>query len=1414
MKRLVFVALFMILRLAAFGQHSNEWINFSASYYKIPVAKDGLYRLTRAHLMAAGVPLIIDPRTIKIYHRGIEQAIYVEGESDSQLNTNDFVEFYGRRNDGTLDSKLFTSDDAQPHTLYNIYSDTTAYFLTYGGGNGKRATVAPLTAASPAEAFHWDEKLVIYHDEYSSGIDYGDIQLSSFETGEGWTSEAIRQGRTKDFLVNGIMHTVPAAGVPKLEVLFTGRGPFNHNIEVFAGSRLILDSTINEYSSVKFESDLEWTDITSSGQLTLRVSVSGNNALPARVSVGYVRLRYPQAVSFSGSTEKHFILRENSSGVSNVSIHDAPANAVVYDVTDPNNVMRIPTTSSSTLDLVVGSTTSSRTLFAASTFINPPIKRVGFRTINPSGQDYVIISHASLRKPVAGLTDPVKALAEYRSQPQGGSFDTLIVNVDQLYNQFSYGEISPLAIFNFLKYLNTGTLPKYLFLIGKGLDVNYGYHRNPGSFTQFKDLVPSAGFPASDIKYSAVLSGTHAPSVATGRLSASHPAEVAAYFNKLKEFEAQPFDNLRRKNLLHLSGGLYDTEPQEFRSILEGFAVTAESYTLGGNVKAIAKQSTDIEVINVAEEVNRGLNLITMFGHSSPTSADFDIGLVTDPLMGYNNKGKYPALLLNGCLAGSYFLNTSIFAENWINAPDRGAIGVIAHSSFGFASYLRIYSDYFYKVAFGDSTFINRGLGDVQMEVAKRFLAPNPASVTVQSQVQQMVLLGDPAVSLFRAPKPDFAIVPNSVSLSSSDGARLSAFSDSLALRFIVNNFGKAKDKKLKISVTRTLNDNSVKHYDTLINATLYSDTITVSLPGRLDQGFGNNNFSIKVDSDNLIDELSEENNVYEQVFFIPLSGTKNLYPDQFGIVTSTEPTLSFQHTDHLSDEREFILQLDTTKTFTSQFLQEFFIKGKVLAKQKVQLLQDDSLVYYWRTRLKEPQVNENTNFDVSSFTYIYNGPTGWTQRHYGQFEDNVTERLQKNSGSRRIEFRESTTTLDILAFGAGRSETPSVKINGAEYNLYSEENNLVCRTNTINLIAFDKKTTQPYAGVYFDRNELREKFGSAAIVCGREPYVINSFRANEVNQGKGGDLIQYISNIPLGDSVLLYTSGDAGIATWPSNVKAAMAELGVALTQLDAIQPGEPVIILARKGAEAGSATVHRTTASPANEQTISLHESVTGRESRGTMTSSVIGPALKWNDFLVKYGVDNPDDLVNFTIYGLDFLGKSTVLLSDVTHDLSLSSIDPAVYPLLRIEFATQDETFVTAALLNRWMVTFEPAPEGLLMFNGVQDQQVVAEGQAWVGSYSYINISDKAFTDSLTVDYRIDQIRTHASTQRAARIGAPAAGDTTMFSLSFPTHHQAGINDVSVFVNPRVLPENDFDNNFITLVQHVKVLPDTLA
>lgn len=1416
-KRIAFIAWIFALHTAASAQTGNEWINYSVPYYKIPVGKDGIYRLTRTQLVAAGIPPFVDPKTIKIFHRGTEQAIYVEGEGDNQLNTNDFVEFYGRKNDGTLDAQLFTTPTAQPHKLYNLYTDTTAFFLTYGGSLGKRANALVQSTPNPPETFHWDERLTIYSSQYSPGIDYnnGDVQLSAFETGEGWTSNQILHGSSADFTVGGITNTVPSDGLPKIELILTGRGAFTHDVEISAGSRVLGNVSVNEFNSLKYESDLQWSDISGSGQLIVKVKVTGVSGRPARVSVGYIRVTYPQALTFGGSNEKYFVLNENSAGISAVKIQSAPAGSVVYDVTDPNNVIRIPVSLSSTLDLVVGSTAARRKLFASGTFVTPAIKRITFRQISPAAQDYVIITHSSLRKPISGYTDPVKALGEYRSLPQGGGFDTLIVNVDQLYNQFSYGETTPLAIFNFLRYLKTGKLPDYLFLIGKGLDVNYGYYRDPASFPQFKDLVPTAGFPASDMKFSAGLSGiAHAPGIATGRLSAAGPADVAAYLNKLKEFESQPFDNLRRKSLLHLSGGLYENEPQQFRSYLEEFANVAESYRLGGNVKSIAKQSTNIEVINVADEVNKGLNLITLFGHSSPSSGDFDIGLVTDPLMGYNNKGKYPALLLNGCLAGSYFLNTSIFGENWTNSPDRGAIGIIAHSSYGFASFLRIYSDFFYRVAYGDSVFINKGIGDVQKEIAKRYLASFPNSVIAQSQVQQMVYLGDPAVSLFGAPKPDFAIMPNSVLMTTTDGSRVSAFSDSLALQFTVNNYGQAKDKLMRVRITRSLNDNSTVSYDTLVKATLFSDTITVTIPGRVDQGFGNNNFSITIDSDDSIDELNEENNVFEQAFFIPLSGTKNLYPDEFAIVNSRTPTLSFQHTDQLSAEREFILQVDTTKDFISGFLKTFPIKAKVLALQKIDLLEKDSLVYYWRTKLKEPQANENTDWEVSSFTYINNGPTGWTQRQYGQFENNFTQGLEKDSQSRKIEFKETVTRVDVLAFGPDRTEVSSVKINGTEYNLYNEANNFHCRNNTINLIAFDKTTTQPYTGLYFTWIELRDLFGTAALLCGREPYVINSFLASEVNQGQGGDLMQYISNIPAGDSVLLFTIGDAGIAAWPSEVKLKMNEIGVSVSQLDQLVAGEPVVIFARKGAMAGSATIYRSSEEPKTEQTVAVQRNVTGREAEGTMTSALIGPALAWKDFLLKYSVDNSDDVVSITITGVDFSGKSTILFQDVDSNISLSSISAETYPYLKISFITKDATFVTAAELNRWMVTFEPAPEGLLLFDGEQKQNVVAEGQSWQGSYSFFNISDRTFKDSLSVDYRITRSGSTISTLEQKLVKAPAPGDTTKFTLSFPSKGHAGVNDLYLNVNPRIQPENDFDNNFITLVEHLNVLKDTLA
>ena len=121
--------------------YGNEWIDYNKLYYKITIADDGIHRLTFDDLVAAGVPVNSIPgNKYMLFHHGREQSIYVENSGASQIEPGEFIEFYGRRNDGTLDSALYISPNDQPHKLYNLYSDSSVYFLTWetGSSNGKR----------------------------------------------------------------------------------------------------------------------------------------------------------------------------------------------------------------------------------------------------------------------------------------------------------------------------------------------------------------------------------------------------------------------------------------------------------------------------------------------------------------------------------------------------------------------------------------------------------------------------------------------------------------------------------------------------------------------------------------------------------------------------------------------------------------------------------------------------------------------------------------------------------------------------------------------------------------------------------------------------------------------------------------------------------------------------------------------------------------------------------------------------------------------------------------------------------------------------------------------------------------------------------------------------------------------------
>jgi hypothetical protein len=1410
---LVLISLFTTFKSSA--QLGNEWINYNQNYYKIPVAKEGIYKLTYNDLQGAGFPVgAIDPKNIQLFHRGIEQNIFVEGEMDSQFDPSDFIEFYGKRNDGTLDAKLYKEPNSHPHTYYNLYNDTTSYFLTIGASNGKRMVsfYENNTGGLTAESYHKAEKMLLFTNEYAGGTDIDNkIFNTSYDLGEGFTSGKIFQTQSIDYTIPDVFQTAPAAGLPELEILTIGRGPMAHEVEVYVGPSLRLLTVLNfsGFGPQKFEGPIQWTDISGDGKLTVRVKVNGVGGFPDRISVSYIKLTYPQELDFAGAFEKTFFLAENPNDKSFLQIKNHSLGIRLFDITDVNSVIRIETDITSTLDAIVLNTISQRKIFAVSATLTPAITPVNFRQIFPSQHDYIIIGHPLLRKPALGYSDPIRAYAEYRASTEGGSYDTLVINIQDLYNQFSYGETTPLAIFNFLEFLTNTNTPKYLLLIGKGLEVWYKSYRNPGAFVQYKDLIPPPGYPASDMAYSSGLAGTkYEPAIPTGRIPAMKPEEVAAYLNKVKEMDALPFDHLWRKNVLHLSGGREEGEPQLLQSYLKELQVIAEDFHFGGKVTALAKYSKDIQVVNVSQQVNDGLNLITFFGHSSATHLDFDIGYVSNPVMGYNNKGKYPTLLMNGCNVGSYFLTFTSFGEDWLMARDRGAAAFIAHSSYGYGHLLKRYSDLFYAVGYSDTTFIYKGIGDIQKEVAKRYMATAPANIEHTTQVQQMILLGDPAIRLFGSPKADLEINNDNVTIESLDGQPITALTQAFALKLVVRNFGQAKPDTIRVELVRTLNDNSTIIYDSLYPATKYSDTLMFIVKSGREEGFGTNSFRITIDPDNVLPELTKDNNTAIIDFVIPLNGTKNLFPLNYGIVNSSQISLSFQTTDLLSGERDFIVELDTINSFDSPYKKQIYVSGKVLARQVINLLEADTLAYYWRTKIANPLPAESIEWTQSSFTYIKNGPEGWGQVHFPQYLKSETVGLVKDATLRKLNFKETITSVDIKTFGSNHpslNTDVNIKIAGAEFNLTQQ--GYICRDNSINLVAFDKNSAVPYIGVHF------KWYNRSNRACGREPWVINNYVPGDMVTGDGFDLIQYVDNIQNGDSVVLFNIGDAQYGVWPLTVKIKLGELGISEAQIDGLLPGEPIVIFARKGLAPGSATIFKSSDSPGNMQELNVNKTITGRYPSGSMTSGLIGPALNWQSLITKNSEVQSGDIVSYDIIAVRLNGEEETIFSNVIGDQNLSDLDASEFPYLKLVFKVTDDLNLTAAQLKKWIVVYTPVPEGILMFNGTVGQQVLNEGEIWNGGYGFVNITDKTFSDSLTMHYQVVNQTYRTSQNEEIKIKAPLPGDTTLFYIDVKTVNKGGLNDVNVFVNPKIIPEQYYDNNVLQFRDFLNVKEETV-
>jgi hypothetical protein len=187
----VLSVLMLCLDLSTLAQpFGNEWISYDQQYWKIKVAQTGLYRISYSDLANGGFPVsAVQPQQIQIFGRGRECPILVSGESDGVFNPQDFIEFYGQKNDAWLDSAIYQNALYVPNPSYSLYNDTATYFITIGSQPGLRMAQSTQTSFSDYSpltyCIHTSD--MDFHNEYLIGKqDINGISLPLMEQAEGW----------------------------------------------------------------------------------------------------------------------------------------------------------------------------------------------------------------------------------------------------------------------------------------------------------------------------------------------------------------------------------------------------------------------------------------------------------------------------------------------------------------------------------------------------------------------------------------------------------------------------------------------------------------------------------------------------------------------------------------------------------------------------------------------------------------------------------------------------------------------------------------------------------------------------------------------------------------------------------------------------------------------------------------------------------------------------------------------------------------------------------------------------------------------------------------------------------------------------------------------------------------------------
>ncbi|MBN2362593.1 T9SS type A sorting domain-containing protein [candidate division WOR-3 bacterium] len=685
-------------------------------YYRISLIEEGLYEVSGSDLENAGVNLdAIDPVTLSVFcgeakalswyladtiHDSFqyEIPIIVQDGGDNKFDAGDRIIFYASSLKG-YDKNNFPYSVTSYHSPW---SDTVVYWLTWGGENGRRLVnqnSLPMTGSFIQTSF-----LDTVHVETDS--------LSPSQSGLRFIHREISRNPGDEVAGFSISYNVQSPA-----------GQAQMNLHVFSGST---DSVNMHRMRVRLNGSqigtAEWADEHSISPRiisfpctgVLREGTNNQEVQLYRVyqnSSDFIMYDLTDVI-YQRKYQTHegmlvfgvnagagdTVLGFNVKGVSSGGLY-------VWNIDDPYNPTGIVnyTVSGDTVKFAWPGDSNSGFIVS-----NSLMKPVNIRYADPfalkriTGADYIIITpHQFL--------NAAEKLASYRRShfPGGINPQVLVVELQEVYDNFGHGMSDPTAIRNYLKWAseNYDPIPGYVLFMGCG---TYDY-RNIERRTPFRGAFP-AHEEGGVVKYFSMqnfnscfddwyvdFDGNRYPDMCVGRITALTNVDINQNVEKIIRYENSSSFGSWKSRVLFLADDEYASRvDQSYNEYIHNYQTESISRFLSQDYQPVkvylmnylgttqtagppynySPGEKPLAAQDLRQELNKGCFMLLFMGHGNLTvlthEAVFRNPSDVDAL---ENEIRQPICYFGSCGVGAFDRTTySSMADGIQIKPDKGAI--------------------------------------------------------------------------------------------------------------------------------------------------------------------------------------------------------------------------------------------------------------------------------------------------------------------------------------------------------------------------------------------------------------------------------------------------------------------------------------------------------------------------------------------------------------------------------------------------------------------------------------------------------------------------------------------------------------------------------------------------------------------